>query len=332
MIHLAIHGLYRRRGRALAAMAGIALAVSMAYVIAGVVAGFTHEVDHTLDALGTDFLIPAGTSGALTGAQVAQNVGPAGTQPLLFGRDVSPNGQFDMNIFGFDKPNITPIEGRLLQNPKEIVVDESAGVKLGETVSLRDVPLTVVGITRGLRLYAGAPVAWVSMADMQQLYFGNQKVAQAFVGSNQATPGLTYMSRAQAHNDMSRAVQGAISSLALTRTLLWLMVVGIVLATGRLAILDRRKELAALRCLGATGRSLAVTLAAEGAVVCLLGAVLGVNLGMAYGPLFPLEVERSAIAAGLIIALSVGVALFAGLVGAAQVRRLAPEEAFRSAR
>ena len=50
MIHLAIHGLYRRRGRAFAAVAGIALAVSMAYVIAGVVAGFTHEVDHTLDA------------------------------------------------------------------------------------------------------------------------------------------------------------------------------------------------------------------------------------------------------------------------------------------
>lgn len=332
MIHLALHGLYRRRGRALAAVAGIALAVSMAYVIAGVVTGFTNEVDNTLDALGSDFLIPAGTSGALTGAEVPLTTGPPGAQPLLFGRDVSPNGRYDMNIFGFDQPRVNPVRGRLLENPKEIVLDETAGADVGDTVRLRDIPLTVVGVTKGLRLYAGAPVAFVSVADMQQIYFGNQKVAQAFVGSSQEVPGLTYLSRARAHVDMSRAVKGAISSLALTRTLLWLMVIGIVLATGRLAILDRRQELAALRCLGATGRSLAVTLAAEGAIVCLLGAVLGVNLGMAYGPLFPLAVERSAVAALAIIGLAVAVAVFAGLVGAVQIRRLAPEEAFRSAR
>lgn len=336
MIHLAFQGLHRRRGRAVAAVIGIALAVSMAYVMAGVTVGFYREVDKTLDALGSNLYAPEGASGLLTGGMVPETSGPAGSQPLLFAREVAPNGVLDLNLFGLDQPVIRVSEGRSTPAPGEIVIDESAGVGLGETITLKGTPLEVVGVMSGVRLYAGAPVAFMSVDDMQDLYYGGQRGAQAFVGGTASTgaevEGLMAVSRADARDDLVRPVQGAISSLTLTRTLLWVMVAGIVLSTGRLAIIDRRKELAALQCLGAPARSLALTLAVEGALISLLGATLGVNLGMAIAPLFPLEVISSITIAASILGLTIAVAVAAGLIGGWQVTRLPPEDAFRGGR
>ena len=333
MIHLAVQGLARRRGRAAAAIVGIALAVALAYVMAGVTSGFDREVDRTLDALGSGLSSPAGASGLLTGGMIDQTSGPEGSQPLLFSRDVAPGGALDLNLFGLDKPSVKVTAGKAEPGPGEIVIDESAGVALGGTVELQDTPLTVVGVMSGVRLYAGGPVAFISVKDMQDIYYGGQRGAQAFVGGDGAdTPGLQVVSRASARNDLIRPVQGAIVSLTLVRTLLWIMVAGIVLSTGRMAILDRRQELAALRCLGATGRGLGLTLAVEGALVSLIGAVWGVNLGMALAPLFPLDVVRSIPITASILGLSVAVSLVAGVIAGWQVTRLPPAAAFRGAR
>ncbi len=333
MIHLAVQGLARRRGRTAAAIVGIALAVALAYVMAGVTSGFDREVDRTLDALGSDLSTPEGASGLLTGGMVDQTTGPEGSQPLLFSRDIAPGGELDLNLFGLDHPAVDVVAGRTDPGPGEIVIDESAGVGLGDTVDLKGTPLEVVGVTSGVRLYAGGPVAFTSVKDMQDIYYGGQRGAMAFVGGEAGdTPGLKAISRTTARADLIRPVQGAVVSLTLIRTLLWIMVGGIVLSTGRMAILDRRQELAALRCLGATGRALGVTLAFEGALISLIGAVWGVNLGMALAPLFPLEVVRSIPTTASILGLSVAVSLVAGVLAGWQITRLPPAAAFRGAR
>jgi putative ABC transport system permease protein len=81
----------------------------------------------------------------------------------------------------------------------EIVVDEKAGLRLGETVRLGNDDYTVAGIMRGMPSPSGDPLAFVSLADAQLIQFqldsdairnNRQRVVRAYDRLNRINPML----------------------------------------------------------------------------------------------------------------------------------------------
>lgn len=330
MSWLALRSLRSRWSRALAAIVGASIAISIAYVLTGVTNAFNNETSRALDALGTHFLIPEGSSGLLTGVVFVAD-GPAGADPVVFARDSLPAKDVDVNIFGVTTLATDLSSGRMFTDPGEVVLDESAGLGVGDTFRIAGRDLEVVGLTTGIRIFAGGPVAFVPLETVQQLYFNEQPVAAAFASADRLTApeGLKEISAPAAKKDIDRAVKGAISTIALTRTLLWVMVAGIVFILIRLNMLERKPELATLKCLGVGTRAIGVSLVFESVLVGLLGGISGCIAGLALTPLFALAVETSWSDAFRITLLAIGVSLIAALSGTLQVRNVAPSDAFR---
>ena len=330
MMLLASRTLVTRWSRTLTAVIGIGLAIALAYVMSGVVAGFQAETSRTLRAIGNSFLVPESSSGLLNNLTDASEP-PDGTQAVLFARDSLERQDLDLNIFG-TRPGLVDAErGRPIEGPGEVVIDVSAEVAIGDTVTLAGRDLEVVGHTEGTRMFGGGPVVYMELAEMQELYFNGRPVAQFFASSEAVDPpeGLAAMSFARAKDDIDRAVRGAISSLALTRTLLWVMVGGVVLVLNRLTLLDRWAELATLKCLGAGSLAVGSSLVVESVAVGALGAGLGCLGGLALAPLFPLAVELDRETVWQIVLLSVAVSFAVAVLGTWRLRAVAPSDAFR---
>ncbi|WP_431872164.1 FtsX-like permease family protein [Nocardiopsis eucommiae] len=125
-------------------------------------------------------------------------------------------------------------------------------------------------------------------------------------------------------------------ALALVMLLVTVVISGLGVAnTLSLSVLERTREVALLRALGLSRAGLYGTLAVEAVVVCQLGAVLGVLLGVPFGLVgvdaivggtAPLEVAVPWSALGLVLASALGVGVLATLVPAARAARVAPAE------
>lgn len=331
MWNLARQGLWNSRGRTLTGVLGIAAMVSLAYVLTGVTEGFSRETERTLEALGETYWIPSESTGLLTGLRPMSHA-PENSQPVLYARDIVATDDSDLNVFGMMNLTAQLSVGRGFATTGEVVIDRSAGIDLGDRIELAGSEFKVVGITNGIRMYAGSPVAFILIKDMQDLYFEGAPVARFFVGGDPSADiaSLRKMTLQEADRDLSRSVKDAVSSIALTRTLLWLMVAGIIFVLQRIALLEQWPELATLRCLGANTRYIAGALAFNGLIVGLLGGGLGILVGIPMGRLFPLSVESSLSTALRLLALAALAAATVASVGAARVRRITPMEAFRS--
>lgn len=159
-------------------------------------------------------------------------------------------------------------------------------------------------------------------------------------GLNLAAPDL----RANTIGDELRLVQGVRGLLNII--LQGFMGVGLlagVAALGTLstrAVVERRRQIGVLRALGFSAHSVSAGLLVESAVVALLGAGLGVGVGLFVAQstvLFLSRVSpelRFAIPwdqIGLVVLISLGAALLMTLLPARQAARLTPAEALRDA-
>jgi putative ABC transport system permease protein len=157
-------------------------------------------------------------------------------------------------------------------------------------------------------------------------------------GLNLAAPDL----KASTIGDELRLVQG-IRGL-LNMILQGFMGVGLlagVAALGTLstrAVVERRRQIGVLRALGFTARAVSVGLLVESAVVALLGAVLGVGVGLfvaqntvtflsAVSPELRFSIPWDQLA--LVVLVSLGAALLMTLLPARQAGKLTPAEALR---
>lgn len=122
-------------------------------------------------------------------------------------------------------------------------------------------------------------------------------------------------------------------------TLMAFIAAGFIITTGMsVGIVERRRELAILRCIGATRWQLALAQLMHGALVGFAGALIGVPIGV-FAAWFMLDHYQDRLQAPPIIlpdrvALSFAGAIFAGLVGATlpafQAMRVAPLQALAS--
>jgi putative ABC transport system permease protein len=332
MLTIALRDLQWRSRRVVIVVLGASLVLALALVMSGLSAGFDNESARTVRlARGTLWVIDQGGTGpflqpspldAATVSAVVRQVGAQHAAPTLFGRqsvrrsDGRPFGQQKhVNLVGVAVGRLgSPIAatGQALQRSGEVVVDVGLGAQLGDRVLLGHSPFTVVGTVRGARLLAGVPNVYVTLSDAQFMTFGGQNLATAIVADRPvvAPPGTKVLNNRDARIDGLRPVANAQKTIAMVRTLLWLVAALIVGSVTYLSVLERTRDIAVLKGMGARSRSLVASVVLQAAFLGLTASTLGAAIAVAIGPRFPLsaEVPASAFVALPMIAIAVGIA------------------------
>ncbi len=350
--HLLRVALWRRRGTAALAVLAVAIGASVASALLHVSGDVGRKVTRELRSLGPNLIVvPAtGTEGAegrfLDEAVVRARLSAAGLDgvPLLYlvadveGRRVP--------VVGAD------LAAARRLHPAWVVGAESAGTSTPSLMGARlmarlatrpGAPLmlrvpgetaAVLTLPAGARLEAGGPddeAWWIPLELAQGLtgLAGRVSVAQARVdgGVAAATAASAVLERGGA---MRALVLHALSAtegrlLERMRRLMALVTAAALVAAGLCAFgtltdlaLERRREIALMKALGATPADVVRLFAAESLAIGVLGGLGGWLLGVFFAQVIGREVFRSAVALRwdvplMVLGLAVGVAILAGL-------------------
>jgi putative ABC transport system permease protein len=204
-----------RRRRFVIAVAAITLVLALTLLLSGFRDGIDVETARTVRALGGQaFVVREGVSGPFTTvSQLSEGVvetvtalpGVVRADPIVSIRHAIESPPItDVYLVGarpdgLGMPAVS--EGRRPRAPGEAVLDGRAGRHVGDVVRLGGKTFEVVGLVRGVTVWAGVPAMFVTLADAQDLVFGGTPAATAIVVSG--TPevrraGLSIVDAAQA--------------------------------------------------------------------------------------------------------------------------------------
>jgi putative ABC transport system permease protein len=347
MWDLTLRNLSFRRRQFLVAVAGTALVFAMAILVGGMSAGFSAEAARTLNGIGGNgWVVPAGTPGPFDSltpfadtvvADVSARPGVHLADPIIVVPEyVLRKGHFVIiNVIGHRIGGLgeaPPVAGRRAAGPGEVVMDKATGFRLGESLSVAGHHLTVVGLSSGRTFNAGQGTAYVSLADAQAILFAGRPLVTGIIvqGVPAGVPaGMVYLSRASVQSAMLRPLINAEKSINNTRIMLWIVAVAIVAGVMYVAALERIRDFAVLKAVGAQSRSLVMGLVAEAVIVALFSAAAAVLLARLLRPTMkgmPIQFTTTAQVSTVIVAVAVGV--LASISGVRRALRTDPALAF----
>jgi putative ABC transport system permease protein len=131
--------------------------------------------------------------------------------------------------------------------------------------------------------------------------------------------------------DAMRPLEHSITSVNLIRVLLWFVSAMIIGTMVYLSALERRRDVAVFKAVGASTGQLGASIALEGVLVALVAAGIASVLQLGMAPRFPLEVAVPGRAFVQVPGIAVLVALVAGAVGLRRAVRSDPALAFSGA-
>lgn len=346
MFLITVRDLAFRRRRFAITIAGTALVFALALVLAGVANGFHLEARRTVEQVGADaWIVRQGAVGPFTGfaAQpvslvdvLAREPGVREAEPLItFRRDFRHGGRVIDSFFiayrpgRLGQPPLTT--GRAAQRAGEAVVDDRAGLAIGDVFTVVGRPFRVVGITSGQTVYTGVPDVYVSLRDGQELAFGGRRVATTFVtrGVPRRLPaGYQAVSNAAASSDLLRPVTNGIKTIDQVRLLLWIVAALILGAVTYVSALERTRDFAVLKAIGSSNLILFGSIVLQAILIALLGAALAAVVAPFLGPLFPMPVSIPTSSFFLLPLLAVGAGLLASVAGVRRAATVDPALAF----
>ncbi len=334
------------------AIVGSALVLALALVMSGLSAGFDNESGRTVGlARATTWIIDSGGTGPFlqptplreeTVRKIVDQVGTAHASPLLFGRQ-SVRRQDGSVIAEHQHVNLVgAVPGRLgspfvksgsaLSKDGQVVVDRSLGVSIGDDIKLGASSFRVVGFVTGARLLAGVPNVYVTLGDAQRMMFGGQALVTTVVADQPISPptGTKSMTNQGAKTDGLRPVVNAEKTIAMVRSLLWLVAALIVGSVMYLGALERTKDVAVLKGMGAKSASLAGSMMLQAAALGAIAAVIGAALAVVIAPAFPLSSEIPFSSLLLLPLVAMTIAAVASLGATRRLFSVQPALAFRS--
>jgi predicted acylesterase/phospholipase RssA len=339
---LTLRDLQHRAARVASVVIGTAVVLTLLFLISGLVEQFHREPRDTIANLGAErWMVPEGASGAFTSAaispaSVADEVEGAEASPVVIGREtIEADGETrDVVVVGYDpggigEPDVP--DGALPNAAGQVVIDDSSEIGVGETIDLGGGPRTVSGLADRATMFAGMPIVFVPLEEAQELFYRGQPLAAAVLldGEPSSVPdGYYTLSNEAIAEDAMRPLERSISSVNIVRILLWFVAAMIIGTMTYLAALERLRDMAVLKAIGASTRQLATSIAVEGALIALVSALLAAGLQVVAVPVFPLEVSVPGRALWQVPVIAVIVALVAGVAGLRKAVRVDPALAF----
>jgi putative ABC transport system permease protein len=354
-LHLLRAALWRRRGTVTLAVLAVAIGASVASALLHVSGDIGRKVTRDLRSLGPNLLVvPAtGSDGAegrfLDEAALRARLVAAGLEgvPLLYA--VAEVAGRRVPVVGADLGAARRLHPAwLVSGATGAPADSTAGSLMGSRLMARlatrpGAPLSLrlpgdsgpgLALPAGARLEAGGPddeAWWLPLATVQALtgLAGRASVAQARVdgGVEAAARAATVLEQG---GTMRALVLHALSAtegrlLERMRRLMALVTIAALVAAGLCAFgtltdlaLERRREIALMKALGATAGDVVRLFLAESLVIGALGGLGGWLIGVFFAQVIGREVFHSAVALRwdvplLVLALAMTVAIVAGL-------------------
>jgi putative ABC transport system permease protein len=349
VLAITLRDLQFRARQFLIAVIGAGLVFAMTLLLAGMAASFHTEINHTVHAAGVDaWVLPAGTSGPFTavGSMPASAVGTVAVLPGVTAAgpiEVSPEaaqaGAHYLRTTMIGAPpgglgSIVPGRGRGLSGDGQAVADARAHAPLGGTIVIAGRRFTVVGLVSGMTLNGGSPDVWVSLHDAQAVLFGNRPLITGVVtrGVPTATPkGDEVLTAAGVERDTLRPMNSAVKSVDNSRQFMWVVAAVIVAALVYVSSLQRVRDFAVLKAMGASSVALFAGVATQAVVVTMAAAAVAALCANLLKPLYPLPVAIPTSAFLLLPVTAVVVGVAASLVALRRAVSVDPALAFGAA-
>jgi putative ABC transport system permease protein len=321
------------------------LVFALALLISGVSGSFHNEVPRIVKAFNVDaWVVPSGVSGPFTNAnvfpesdveKVRATPGVEQAEPMaMFRTVVRTNAQHDLNLIGLQPGGIADPkvrQGHGLEKSGDLIVDDSLGVKLGSTVVISRRPFTVVGRTHGLTYFAGTPVAFMSLGDLQAGSLSGAKLATSIVVKGTITnppAGFHALTNEAVVHDLRRPLKKPAQTIDFLRVLLWIVAAGIIGSVLYLQAIERSRDFAVFKATGVTTRTLLGGLVLQAVLLAISAAVAALVLSVVLKPAMSMAVEipSSAYVSLPIVAVIVG--LLSSIVALRRALSVDPALAF----
>jgi putative ABC transport system permease protein len=345
VLFVSLRDLQWRRRRFLIGVLAAGLVFALTLLMSGVSASFGTEIKHTVAAFDVDsWVVPTDVSGPFSSSRVfpateAQQIaalpGVKAAEPVLLMRTTVDNdGVRDLNLVGVTpggivKPKLA--QGRAVGAPGEMVVDKSLGLAVGKKVHALGREFTVVGRTSGVTYFAGTPVAFVSLSDLQAGALRGAPLATTVVvkGSIASAPnGFRVLSNAAVRKDLARPMKSASQTIVFISILLWVVAAGIIGSILYLQAIERSGDFAVFKATGVKTHTLLSGLAFQAIALALCSAVAAYILSFLLTPAVSMVVNVPVSAYVLLPVIAVLVGLFASLVALRRAVTVDPALAF----
>jgi putative ABC transport system permease protein len=221
--------------------------------------------------------------------------------------------------------------GRLPRSSGEAVADTTLGYHVGDRFRLGPREFAVVGTSTNTTFYFGQPTVFLPVADVQANFLAGQPYATAIAvrgNLRNAPPGTQILTNAEVKTDLNRPQKSGTQTVAIFNTLLWLMAAGIVATMVYLTALERSRDIAVLKAMGSSNRTLFGGMAVQGLALALAACVVGAFVSLALSPVMPFAVETPATAYVEVLVIGIVVGLVAALVGLRRAVHIDPALAF----
>jgi putative ABC transport system permease protein len=314
----------------LIAVVGAGVVFALAVLMTGMANGFHDEITQTVTSTGADaWVVPDGSSGPFTSvrsipesraAEVAKVAGVTSAQGMVISlqtvdRGAAAGGTIRIMMIGSQGTAGSAVHldaGSVVKAEGQVVADRRLKLDLGQSFQLGGRRFTVVGLVSRHTMLGGTPDVYMSLPDAQSVLFGGQHVITAI--SVRGTPGtlptgLRAMSIPAVEKDSLGPMADSVSSVENTRWLMWAVAVIIVAALVYVSTLQRQRDFAVLKAVGASSRDLFVGVALQAVLVAVGAAALAASTAWLFKPLYlvPLVVPQSAYWSLPIIAVVVGI-------------------------
>jgi len=308
MFLLTLRDLQFRAVRFGIAIIGVALVFAMVLLMSGLSAQFRNEPRTTVESIGGDaWIIPEGVTGAFTsGAQVPTaltseltDAGADAADPVAVVRHTATvdGDPKDVLLFGHRLGGLgTPalVSGEAASGSGELVAASEAGLEVGDTTTIGGNEFRVTGLSENRTIFGGTPLIFLDLGDVQDLVYQGQDVGTAIVvrGDISGAPdGYEVKTVTQTWEDALRPLEKPVGAIDVVQILLWLVAATIIGAVVYLSALERRRDFAVMKAVGASSKGLLAGLATQSVIVALVAAIVATGIAFALVPMFPIPVQ-----------------------------------------
>jgi putative ABC transport system permease protein len=213
----------------------------------------------------------------------------------------------------------------------EVVVGAGAGVGVGDRLQTTNGAFRVVGRAEGSQYNAGAPTLFLTLKEAQRVSVDGQPLilGVAIRGRPRNLPlGTSLASNDDAVADLRLTIKSATTTIDFIALLTWLIAAGVIGAIVYLTAIERSRDFAVLRAIGAPDRLIVGGLMIQALLVSLVAAVVSVPLALILRVGMPMPATLSGTSAVRIVVVGVVVGVLASLAAVRRALKTDPALAF----